>query len=167
MQQKQHMEAEVLELIKTGTIVITGVVGLVTFYKGYKEYKLSNTQKRVELFERYRSNLRDNESYAKILNLIEADDDELLTLPLVEKYQYLGFFEEIALLVNSKLVKKEIAHYMFGYLAIACWNSEDFWSNLNRDAIYWRVFRQFVDEMKTVEAEQILTPSNKKLKFKL
>jgi hypothetical protein len=56
------MNAENIELIKTGAAALTGFIGVGTLYKAYLEYKLSNTQKRVEIFERYRKSLRDNES---------------------------------------------------------------------------------------------------------
>jgi hypothetical protein len=40
---------------------------------------------------------------------------------------FLGFFEEVALMMNSGLIRKEVAHYMFGYYAIHCWDSKNFW----------------------------------------
>jgi hypothetical protein len=62
-----------------------------------------------------------------------------------------SLFEEVTLLMNSGLIRKPVAHYMFGYYAIRCWESENFWSDVNRDSPYWAALRTFVDEMKNVE----------------
>lgn len=54
-------------------------------------------------------------------------------------------------MMNSGLVRKDVAHYMFGYYAIRCWESEHFWSEVNRKSIYWALFRDFVEKMKAIE----------------
>jgi len=37
------------------------------------------------------------------------------------------------------------------YYAIRCWESKYFWNNVNRDSIYWRLFKEFVIKMKKIE----------------
>jgi hypothetical protein len=86
---------------------------------------------------------------------------------VTDRYLFVGFYEEIALLVNSKVLRPEIAHYMFGYYAKICWESDDFWQDINRDSIYWRVFREFVEQMITLEEKHLTIPSNKKILFKI
>ena len=49
--------------------------------------------------------------------------------------------------MNSGLIKRELAHYMFGYYAVLCWKSDAFWSNVNRLSPYWSLFADFCSEM--------------------
>jgi hypothetical protein len=85
--------------------------------------------------------------------MLETEDDRLLQLSLAEKVNYVGFFEEIALLTNSSQVRKEVAHYMFGYYAIQCWRNEKFWTNMNRATAYWSLFRDFVEQMEGIQKD--------------
>lgn len=72
-------------------------------------------------------------------------------IPFSDKRDFLGLFEEVAIMMNSGLIKKEIAHYMFGYYAIRCWEGKNFWHSVNKTSLYWQVFIDFVTEMKDIE----------------
>ena len=72
-------------------------------------------------------------------------------VPFKERRDFLGFFEEIALMTNTRLISLRIAHYMFGYYAIQCWKSLVFWSNLQRESDYWSLFRDFAGQMEKVQ----------------
>lgn len=85
----------------------------------------------------------------QIKGLPDLKDDKIISFR--HKRSLVGFFEEIALMMNSGLLKPRIAHYMFGYYAIACWKSEAFWSNMNRDSIYWALFKDFAEKMQQIE----------------
>ena len=50
---------------------------------------------------------------------------------------------------NSGLVNPSLAYYMFGYYATKCLESENFWSDINRNGVFWNVFNQFAKEMQT------------------
>jgi hypothetical protein len=54
--------------------------------------------------------------------------------------------------MNSGLLRKEVAHYFFGWYAIKCWESKYFWENLVKEDPYWNLFRDFVLQMKEVES---------------
>ena len=41
---------------------------------------------------------------------------------------------------------------MFGYYAIRIWESEHFWNNIQRWHDAWSLFRDFVEQMKPLEA---------------
>jgi hypothetical protein len=161
------MDSTALDLIRTIATVGTAIVAIVTIIKGYSEYKLSSIQKRVELFEKYHQKLKENEPFKNILGLLETKNNAIKTVPLTDRYMFLGFYEEIALLVNSKVLKPEIAHYMFAYYANICWRSNDFWHDINRESMYWRIFREFVEQMNMLEAKHMTIPQNKKLRFKI
>ena len=57
----------------------------------------------------------------------------------------------MALVVNSGLIKPEVAHYMFGYHIVRCWKSDAFWAGVNRQSPYWSLFRDFADQMSRIE----------------
>jgi len=95
--------------------------------------------------------------------LIEANDPKLIAELFKNKLYYVGFFEEVALMVNSGLIKIEVAHYMFGYYAIRCWDNDYFWSDVNRETPYWALFRDFVAKMKKIESSFVY--DERKFKF--
>jgi hypothetical protein len=140
---------------KSGAELLAATVGLATLLKGTMEYLKQGTQKRADLFLQMRERFH---SFRDICVLLdhkneERPSDELRQLPFERKRAFIGFFEEIALMTKSGLIKPDVAHYMFGYYAIRCWESDSFWNpgGPNRQASYWRVFFAFVTKMKQEE----------------
>jgi hypothetical protein len=117
---------DVIELGKSLVVTIGGGVALVTFLLSFCEYKRQGAQKKAEYFLEMRKRLKENASFKNICDLIEEDAPDLATLSFQEKRDFLGFFEEVALMMNSRLIRKEVVHYMFGYYAIHCWDSKNF-----------------------------------------
>ena len=110
------------------------------------EYRLPTTFADV-------SNLdKDNQVFRELCALTETDAQDLRETPFKDKRDFLGFFEEVALMTNSCLIREAVAHYMFGYYAIRCWESRNFWHGVNRESPYWSLFRDFVERMKAHEA---------------
>jgi hypothetical protein len=131
---------------------IVGVaVALATLLKGVWEYTQQGAQKRADHFQVLRRKLKDNEQFKAICALLETDDDGLRRIDFADKRDFLGFFEEVALMLNTRLLSRRVAHYMFGYYAILCWKSENFWHGVNRNSLYWSVFADFVKQMTDVE----------------
>jgi hypothetical protein len=79
-----------------------------------------------------------------------ADDDEV---SYAEKFNLLGYFEEVALMANSGIVQPKVAWYMFGYYVLRVSESTNFWSNIERSDPYWSLFNTFAETMAEVEAE--------------
>jgi len=131
--------------------LIATAIGILTFFVGLNEYRRQGAQKRVDLFIEMRRRLKENETFKKISDLLDDENPELQEIPFKDKRDYLGLFEEVALMLNSGLIRKQVAHYMFGYYAIRCWESEYFWMNVNRESVYWKVFRRFYEQMKQIE----------------
>lgn len=132
-------------LSDTTIIAIMGiVVAIVTAWIGLQQYRLQGQQKRATFFLGTRRKFEQNLEFKTISNLLEHDDPKLKDLSFEEKRDFLTFFEEIALMMHSSLIRKEVAHYMFGYYAIRCWKSDNFWSNLNRESTYWCNFKNLV-----------------------
>jgi hypothetical protein len=101
-----------------------------------------------------------NEHFQEIFGLLENDDPKLANLSYEKKLNFLGFYEDIALMVNSDLLKKPVAHYMFSYYAIKCWESNNFWRYIERNSLYWSLFQDFVSQMKQMEKSLIDKPNS-------
>lgn len=138
--------------VKDVALIVGTGVALLTLIKAVFEYAKQNAQKRVEHYTMLRAEFEKDGRFTALFDLLEKDDPSLAHQPLAKKQDLLGFYEDIALAVNSGLLKKEVAHYMFSYHALRCWDSKHFWANLNRDSHYWTLFRYFVGEMKKVES---------------
>jgi NDP-sugar pyrophosphorylase family protein len=156
-----------LNIIKAIAITGTSIVAIITLIKGYLEYKLTSTQKRSEFYERLGTKLETDETLKLIIHYLETNDTEIRNLARFERYKFLRFYEDIALIMNSDLIKPEIAHYMFSYYAVKCFDSDDFWHDIERNSIYWRVFNEFVEKMKKMENQNLTIPQNEKIKFKI
>jgi|SRR5882672_242324 len=136
--------------------VAVGAVGAVTAIttvalKALFEYRKQGVAHRSEMFLKMRSRLREDQSFKNICELLERDDKRLKTVPLVEKDRFMGFFEELALMQNSGLINDQVTLYMFGYFAVRCLDSANFWDGLNREHKLWALFIDFAKQMKTAE----------------
>ncbi len=131
--------------------ILGALLAFVTLMKGVLEYIRQGAQKRAELFMSMQKRLVESSSLNNITELLETGDELLSTVPIKDKSSFLRFFEEVALMIQSGLLKKDVAHYMFGYYAIRCWDSDLFWTNLNRKGPYWSLFREFAQEMSKIE----------------
>lgn len=138
---------------KDAATVLGAAIALVAFAKGVYEYIKQGTQKRAEQFIEMRKRFKENVCFKDLAGLVENNDPKLVDVPFKDKRDYLGFFEEVSLMVNSGLIKPAVAHYMFGYYAIRCWESDHFWSGVNRDSPYWAIFKDFAAMMKKIEDE--------------
>jgi hypothetical protein len=132
-------------------IILAGIIALTTFFTGVMEYARQGAQNRAQNFLHMRRRFLENQTFREICQMLITGDDALRSVPLQDKRNFGGFIEEVALMVNARLIRKEVAHYMFGYYAILCWESEQFWDGLDRNAIYWSLFRDFAKEMKALE----------------
>ena len=131
---------------------IVGVaVALATLIKALVEYNRSMVLRRVEHFAKLRDEFLKDDGLARLTELLE-NDASLSEVNPREKWRYLSFFEQVALMVRARLIRDELACYMFGYYALLCDRSESFWSkSLPKDRSYWPLFFDFVERMKTVE----------------
>lgn len=140
-----------MDYFKDISILIGAFITIATFVKAIAEYTRQGAQKRAELFKELRHHFRGNEQFRVIMEMLASNNSQLAELSYRDKADFIGFFEEIAILMNSKLIQKNVAHYMFSYYAIRCWENDYFWKGLNRNAAYWALFKKFVEEMKELE----------------
>jgi len=143
--------------------LITALIGLLTFIKALREYIINGRQKKIELLNKYRDKFQNEQFFTEINPLIENDSKDLQKISRLKRYYYLGFFEEISILMNSRVLKAEIIHYFFGYYSILTKKSSNFWFDINRDSFYWKEFNNFVEKMKKIENKKE-TNINKRIK---
>ena len=148
-----------LDQLRDVSTVIGTVVAVTALVKIVIEYIQQGAQKRAEKFAEIRSRLKSDDSFQSLCNLLETDDPALLYVPFHEKRDFLGLFEEVALMMNSGLLRRDVAHYMFGYYAIKCWQSANFWIDVNKNSPYWALFAHFAETMEGLEGRFVFRPS--------
>ena len=57
------------------------------------------------------------------------------------------------MLKNSGPISSDVAAYMFGYYAVRCLESRNFWPELNQEHQLWAAFFDFAKEMREVQAD--------------
>ena len=55
--------------------------------------------------------------------------------------------EDLAIMKNSGLINDQVTSYMFGYNAIRCNKSVNFWCGLNKKQQLWSPFFDFAEDM--------------------
>jgi hypothetical protein len=127
-----------------------GVVALGTFFKAILEYRLQGRQKRAELFDKLITRIH-SAPLSPIITMLENENIDLQVIPIAEIYYLIGLFEQVAIAVNSGLIRKRVAYYMFGYYALLCRYNEHLINEIDWKSPYWKVFNQFAEEMRTIQ----------------
>lgn len=134
------------------TIIGVGI-SVIAIAKAVIEYVQQGVQKRAQAYFDLERSFWEDEEMATICELLENDDPKLTKIPLATKVQFVDFHEEVALMLNSKLLREEVAHYMFGYYAVLCNESVHFWKGEEKLSPYWSLFRSFAERMKAFEKD--------------
>lgn len=152
-----------LNYLKDFAIVLGTMIAVFSFINGILEYSRQGRQKRADQFVLLRRRLKENDVFKHLTDMALRNDPALAAWPAADKRDLLGLFEEVALMMNSKLIRNEVAHYMFGSYVIACYQCDHFWVNLDKNDKYWKLFNDFAVQMKYVE--QHFGYSRKKMRF--
>jgi hypothetical protein len=146
-----------LTTVKDVSIIVAGVVAFVGLVSGGVEYMRRGRQERAQHFLESRRRFLEDESFRRILNLLASDDGGLCGVPVQERRNLVGFLEEVALMVDSRLIRLDVAHYMYGYYVLLVADSKNFWDGLDPESQYWAVFRRFANSLRaraSVEVER-------------
>jgi hypothetical protein len=137
--------------------IIFGIIAsAISFSKGIYEYIRQGSEKRALNFFKLEHEFFSSESNIVICKLIEDDSSNLLNVSYEDKVKFLGFIEQIALLVNSKLLSLEIASYVYGYYVLKCSDSINFWSNdMDKGSEFWNLFFSFSEKIKQIDIKKI------------
>jgi hypothetical protein len=146
---------------KGWAVIIGTSVAAIGLLRGLYEYQMQNAQKRAESYLKLREKFKESTRFKGLFELLEHDDPKLAGISYEIKQDFLGFYEDIAMFVNSGLLKRDVAHYMFSYYALKCANSKHFWETreLEKDSQYWALFWQFVRQMQQADNELKANPA--------
>jgi hypothetical protein len=149
-----------LDDVKTIATIAGIVIAAIALVKTLIEYRHQGTQKRAEHFITMRRRFKENPAFTELCDLLEDDDPKLAELPFKSKRDFIGFFEEVAIMLNSGLIRLEVAHYMFGYYVLDCWRSESFWKGIDRNNNYVAVFKDLAFQMEKFETSFVFDRHN-------
>ena len=111
------------------------------------QQELSHSLKRAEFTLAQHRRLFDDSTLWSVLRKLDDNHPDLGKIEMWDaKRKFLTFFEELTLLVNSGLVNKSVALYMFGYYAVFARQSSNFAAGIEFEPEYWGLFLQFADE---------------------
>ena len=152
--------SENTDLVQTIAAILGGLIALITLIKAIYEYQLQGRQKRADYFDSIKNKIRNDPKIIEIINLLEDDEPELASIPKMNKYFFIDLHEELAIAINSGLIRKNVAHYFFGYFALRCWESKNFWllgegNIINKQTYYWATFSKFIEQMKEIENRKL------------
>lgn len=146
-----------LNTTKDLSIVIAGVIALVTFVTGTLEYRRRGRHERAETFVTMRRRFHDSGEFRHILDMLSTDDPRLRDASHQERRNLVGYLEEVGLMVNSGLLKPAVAKFMFGSYVELVTRSEHFWDGLDPDSEHWTVFRRFSRRLESVQESKVTT----------
>lgn len=139
--------------VKDLSIILAGLIALVTFMTGTWQFMRQARYTRVQNFLELRRRFLEDPVFRDLLNRLAVNDPTLAEAPIQDRRNLVGFFEEIALLINSGVLRPLVANYMFGYYVALIGRSDPFWQGLDRDSVYWTVFRRLEARLAKLEKE--------------
>lgn len=142
-----------LATTKDIALVVGGVAALTTFLSGLAEYARQANLRRGEAFIAMRRRFLEDPLFRDILNMLDHDDPRLSDLPVQDRRNFVGFLEEVALMSRSRMIRPEVAHYMFGRYVVLADRSENLWRGLDKGDRYWSLFRRFAADNRARERE--------------
>jgi hypothetical protein len=131
------MEAQTVINLVQDVGAAAAAVGLAM---GYLEYLRQGRQRRAE---KYFELVRAFAKFDEVIDLLRTDSPKLKRLKAGDKERFLGFYEDLALLIHSGLIQEDLAIYAFGYWLDRVWESKHFWADpKNKEDAYWFLMRQ-------------------------
>jgi len=131
-------------------LTAAGAIGAtLAFVSKSRDFITEPRQRRLDVYLQLSEEF-DDAKIRKVRAALAAKGDEGVTkLTIAQKNDYCAFFEELALVVYSRLMKMETAHYMFGEFLRECHERDAFWGDdFPRGDYYWSLFETFARDMK-------------------
>jgi hypothetical protein len=127
----------------TGGLSLIVAVG--TLVKAVVEFRLQNRLKRFEKYQQMNRFYTDDPTLTALRDALRTGGEVLATYDVIEKYKFMAFYEDIAMMCQSGLMRMEVAAYLFGYDARQASNLPEFVANLGdiRSDQNWALFWSF------------------------
>ena len=119
----------------------------------YRQFKGVRRENSIRRFFELRSNFKANEHFNTILNELYSAAPAVDHIDLGRRIEFMGFFEDVAFLVKTGQMNKELAFYMFGGDAIAA--SRAPWLTEVTANAHWTLLHDFVNQMEDMQREHI------------
>jgi len=147
-----------LSIAKDTATILGAVIAVFALLKGLFEYRRGAFLRRAEHFSKMKQSFLSDGATLRIAQLLETDDRALEKISARDKQAFLCFFEEVALLLRRKLIRPELAYYMFGYYAVRCNGSKCFWTT-SFPKTGWSLFLHFASQMEALESAMAKDPT--------
>jgi hypothetical protein len=136
----------------TGGLSLVVAVG--TLVKAVMEFKRQNALKRFEKYQEMNNVYTHDATLTAFRDALRAGGETLAKYEVIEKYRFMAFYEDIAMMCQSGLMRIEVAAYLFGYDARKAANTDEFAANLEniREDPNWTLFWCFCDRLNTYAA---------------
>jgi len=132
-------------------VAVTGgvsmVVAVATLVKAVMEYRLQNSLKRFEKYQEVNKVYQESSTLTSLRDALEAGGRELADFDPLEKLKFMSFYQDIAMMCQSGLMRIEVAAYLFGFDTRIASTSKEFVSNLGdvRNDPNWILFWAFCE----------------------
>ena len=154
--------AAMLGMVKDLSIVVAGVVAFVTLWTGMAQWARAQHAARADQFVAMRRRFLEDLTFRRLLDLLATGDAAIARESIQDRRNLAGFLEEVGLLVNSGLLRFQVARYMFGPYVRLVDASPDFWTGLDREGESWAVFHAFAARLRA-EGERPIGPDRLRL----
>jgi hypothetical protein len=134
------------EIVKDFAELAGVVIALLKFWQAVEAYALQVRDKRAQQFLALRTDFRNSADYQKIIQALYGERHDYSNIPYSKRIEFMAFFEAAALLMNSGLISKEVASYMFGGDALKAWDDPTFLTEQTKTEEHWKLVRDFADE---------------------
>jgi hypothetical protein len=131
----------------TGGLSLVVAVG--TFVKAVAEFRLQNRLKRFEKYQEMNKLYNESPNLTAFRDALRMGGDILANYDVIEKYKFMAFYEDIAMMCQSGLMRIEVAAYLFGYDAREASGRPEFVANLDdvRNDPNWTLFWNFCNRL--------------------
>lgn len=143
------MSCECLANLFTVGITFLGIIlTFASIIVALRQYRDAKNFKKASFFIDLRDRFKTNEQFNNIRSVLE-NEGNINEINQTDKYDYVGFFEELQIAVNSKFIKPELVYYLFGYYIIQCDEAE----LIEREAPLWGAFKDLASQMREIRKE--------------
>ena len=142
-----------IDIIIKSIALIGGAISIIIALFSYRQ---QIKQKQMDLFLTIWNNYVSNLKFQIIFDYLDNQESksEFDKLSYHDKLEFLGFNEQIALMVEHGYINEQIAFDFFGYYAILCFDSVGF-KIFGFENLPWHRYKKFVDKMKKIQEQKM------------
>ncbi len=139
--------------------IIIAIIALVIAYLQYLKLKQFN---KAKYFFDIRAKYKGDNRYCEIRYKIE-NNESLKTVNIISIFDNAGFFEELQIAINSKIIDKKMVFYLFGYYIIRFYEAVKKDGVINIESSHWLALNEIYKSM--IEIQKLKLNYSKDLKF--